>query len=242
MIHYHGGRHSTQELALRIWKGRHALVSHADPQQIAIAAEATQSFALDNGAFSAWKQNLIPNWTAYYDWVGEWCEHPGFDWAVIPDVIDGNETENDWLISQWPFPHRWIGVPVWHMHESVERLMRLCAEWPRVALGSSGQYKTPGTHRWWQRINVALSEICPGGRPICRLHGLRMLRPEIFRHLPLASADSAGVSRGTGTANWGGAYKQASDLVKALVLIESYESTNSAAEWRGIPEQGELLT
>ena len=31
MIHYHGGRHSTWQVAVEIWKRRHALVSYADP-------------------------------------------------------------------------------------------------------------------------------------------------------------------------------------------------------------------
>ena len=39
MIHYHGGRHSTWQVAVEIWRGRHALVSHAEPQQLGIAAE-----------------------------------------------------------------------------------------------------------------------------------------------------------------------------------------------------------
>ena len=61
MIHYHGGRHSTWQVAVEIWKRRHALVSYADPQQIVIAAEVAQSFSLDNGAFSVWKQGIEVN-------------------------------------------------------------------------------------------------------------------------------------------------------------------------------------
>ena len=99
MIHYHGGRHSTWQVAVEIWKRRHALVSYADPQQIVIAAEVAQSFALDNGAFSVWKQGVEVSWVAYYEWVEQWRRHPGFDWAVIPDVIDGDEAANDTLID-----------------------------------------------------------------------------------------------------------------------------------------------
>ena len=63
MIHYHGGRHSTWQVAVEIWKGRHALVSYAEPQQLGIAAEVAQSFALDNGAFTVWKQGIEIDWT-----------------------------------------------------------------------------------------------------------------------------------------------------------------------------------
>jgi hypothetical protein len=240
MIHYHGGRHSTQHIAVEIWKRRHALVSFADPGQLPIAAEVAQSFVLDNGAFSVWKQGATVDWERYYAWVDEWMRHPAFDWAVIPDVIEGAEADNDDLIAAWPLP-RHVGVPVWHMHESIERLRRLCGSWQRVALGSSGKFSVPGTNRWWQRVTLALDAVCQNGRPITKLHGLRMLRPSLFEYLPLASADSAGVSRSVRTTHWGGAYRSASDLVKAMVLVDSYESHQAAALWTGIPEQRDLF-
>lgn len=133
MIHYHGGRHSTWQVAVEIWGRRHALVSFADPHQIVIAAEVAQSFALDNGAFSVWTQGVEVNWIAYYEWVQAWRRHPGFDWAVIPDVIDGDESANDRLLGDWPFGKN-TGVPVWHFHESMDRLARLAGEWPRPLL------------------------------------------------------------------------------------------------------------
>lgn len=240
MIHYHGGRHSTWQVAVEIWKRRHALVSFADPHQIVIAAEVAQSFALDNGAFTAWKQGLQIDWPAYYAWVEQWFRHPAFDWAVIPDVIDGDEAANDELLALWPFA-RHVGVPVWHFHESLERLKSLTRGWPRVALGSSGEYSTIGTRKWWNRVQQVMEAICDGGKPVTKIHGLRMLRPAICRHIPLASADSAGVSRGVGTTNWGGCYRQASDAVRAQVLLDSYESTQSAPAWAGLPEQQELF-
>ena len=241
MIHYHGGRHSTWQIAVEIWKRRHALVSFADPDQLAIAAEVAQSFALDNGAFSVWKQGIAVNWGGYYQWVNEWRFHPGFDWALIPDVIEGDEAANDALLAEWPFG-KVVGVPVWHFHESLERLARLVAEWPRVALGSSGEYATVGTPKWWGRMQQIMETVCDQlGMPRVKLHGLRMLRPAICRHLPLASADSAGVSRGVGTTNWGGCYRHASGPVKAHVLVDSYESAQSAAVWAGVPAQEEFF-
>ena len=240
MIHYHGGRHSTWQVAVAIWKRRHALVSYADPQQVAIAADVAQSFALDNGAFSVWKQGIDINWISYYEWVEQWWRHPGFDWAVIPDVIDGDEAANDRLVEDWPFGRN-AGVPVWHLHESLERLAGLAGEWPRVALGSSGQFATPGTASWWGRMQQVMDTICRAGRPVVKIHGLRMLSPHIVEHVPLASADSAYVSRKVGLANWGGCYKAASRESRAQVLVEYYETTQSAPVWAGIPQQQELF-
>lgn len=47
MIHYHGGPITPDTCALKAWKGRHAFISFANPGQIALASEVTQSFALD---------------------------------------------------------------------------------------------------------------------------------------------------------------------------------------------------
>ncbi|MGE5571144.1 MAG: hypothetical protein ACM3S5_19085 [Rhodospirillales bacterium] len=70
---------------------------------------------------------------------------------MIPDVIDGDEDANDRLVEDWPFG-KFAGVPVWHFHESLERLARLAGERPRVALGSSRQYGTIGAPKWWSRV------------------------------------------------------------------------------------------
>lgn len=48
MIHFHGGPITPDTCALKAWKGRHAFISFANPGQLALASEVTQSFALDN--------------------------------------------------------------------------------------------------------------------------------------------------------------------------------------------------
>jgi hypothetical protein len=55
VIHYHGGPITPQTAAIALWTRRHAMVSFARPDQMALAAEVCQSFALDNGAFSLWR-------------------------------------------------------------------------------------------------------------------------------------------------------------------------------------------
>lgn len=195
MIHYHGTPiGGSREMAPIFLLGRHAFVSFAHQEQLQIVAECCQSFAFDNGAFSAWMGGKpVSDWSGYYEWVLEWHRHPGFDWAVIPDVIDGSEADNDALIVEWrnSMARPYVGVPVWHLHESLYRLRRLAVEWPRVALGSSGEWATVGDERWVARMHLAMGTLCgAGNRPICKLHGLRMLNPEIFTCWPLSSADS----------------------------------------------------
>ena len=52
-----------------------------------------------------------------------------------------------------------------------------------------------------------MNAICTDGLPACKLHGLRMLDPEVFTRLPLASADSTNIARNIGIDSaWTGAY------------------------------------
>lgn len=236
MIHYHGMPLSgSMAQASQFLAGRHAFVSFASPGCLPIVAESCQSFALDNGAFSAWKAGKETNWPAYYEWVGEWKHYPGFDWAVIPDVIDGTPADNDKLISQWPHKST-EGVPVWHFHEPIERLVWLCGHWPRVALGSSGEWPNPGEGKWWDRVSAFMPRITMGGgRPITKLHGLRMLDPEIFSRLPLASADSTNAARNCGYTQTWGRYQPPTNIQRAEVIASRVESWNSAACWSGRP-------
>ncbi|MCC0497252.1 hypothetical protein LJG12_22720 [Pseudomonas aeruginosa] len=206
MIHYHGTPiGGTRQDAARFLAGRHALVPFPRQDDIAIVAEVCQSFCFDNGAFSVWKKGGTLDIEGYLRWVDDWRRHPGFDWALIPDVIDGDEADNDRLLEQWP--EQLPGVPVWHLHESLERLQRLASVWRTVALGSSGQWATPGTAPWWKRISAAMNSICDAyGRPTCRLHGLRMLDPKIFGRLPFASADSTNAAVNGGSISRFGIY------------------------------------
>lgn len=241
MIHYHGSPIWPSETAVKFYARRHAFVSFARPEQISVIADVSQSFALDNGAFSAWKRGQQVNWRHYYSWVDQWRQHPGFDFAVIPDVIDGDEAANDQLLKEWPWAgYVTVGVPVWHLHESLERLVNLAGSYPRIALGSSGRWSTPGTPTWWQRMSKAMESVCLTDQPICKLHGLRMLRPEIFSRLPLASADSTMAVRNVRDSRWRGSVYANSPLLQALVVAERVEAINSAPHWDGMPPQDEF--
>ena len=231
MIHYHGTPISgTADEAARFLVGRHALVSFAYPDQLPLVAEVCQSFVLDNGAFTTWRQGKKLDYDAVQDWVENWMYHPAFDWALIPDVIDGDEDANDLLVEKWTLPAS-VSVPVWHLHESFNRLRYLCADFPRVALGSSGQWATPGTAGWWNRMSEVMDALCENGKPAAKLHGLRMLDPEIFRYLPLSSADSTNAGVNSGTPSRFGMYPPATAGQRAAVIADRIERFSSAPLW-----------
>jgi hypothetical protein len=217
---------------VRAFAGKHAMVSLEDPRQIEVAAEICQSIVLDNGAFSAWRQGKAYDFGGFSAWVEQWIRHPAVEWAVIPDVIDGSEADNDALLSDWS-ASKATSVPVYHMHESIDRLVRLAADWPRVALGSSGDLATVGNERWWLRMADMLDAVCDAeGRPLVKLHGLRMLDPGVFSKIPLASADSTNVARNVGIDSaWRQSYAPSSRAMRAAILMERIEKHASAAYW-----------
>lgn len=248
MIHYHGTPITPRTAALAVLTARHACVSYAAPEQVHLAFEVCQSVILDNGAFSLWKSGGGKvNVELYAEWVRRWERHPGFDWCLIPDVIDGSELDNDKMLAEWFAAGMRGGVPVWHMHERIERLVELSCSYPRVALGSSGKYAKVGTADWWGRMALAMDAVCDEeGRPTVKLHGLRMLNPTVFSHLPLASADSTNVARNIGIDGaWRGTYLPPSKRERAMILAARIESHASATRWNrsaaGVQENLQLM-
>lgn len=171
----------------------------------------------------------------FYEWVAELHRYPAFDFAVIPDVIDGDEDANDALLNEWPWkqsaPH--IGAPVWHLHESLERLNKLVSKWPRICLGSSGKYANIGTVEWWSRMAEAMNVICDKhGRPCAKIHGLRMLNPNVYTKFPFASADSTNIGQNIGIDSaWRGTYTPPTKEARAAIMRERIESNQSPQFW-----------
>lgn len=233
MIHYHGLPITPATAAAKVMRGRHAFVSFAHKGQLDIAVDVCQSFAVDNGAFSAWRSgNPIADWREYYDWIAELAYLPNFDFAVIPDLIDGDEGDNDALVNEWPFVSYW-GAPVWHMHESIGRLLRLGMRFPRVCIGSSGEFSLVGSTAWWNRIAEAMNAATDSlGRPMCKFHGLRMLNPEVFTRIPFASVDSTNIGQNVGIdAAWRGTYQPPDKDWRAMIMAERIEAHNGPSVW-----------
>jgi hypothetical protein len=153
---------------------------------------------LDNGAFSHWRKGKgridIDGFEAWANEILARCDNAV---AVIPDVIGGTERENDDLINEcWMDWDRCMVV--WHMHEGIERLLRLCENFNYVAIGSSGDYAVPGTAAWHARMREAFAAIdkweaeCEGAYCRPRLH---LMRAQAFAdEYPFDSSDSCTVA------------------------------------------------
>lgn len=230
MIHYHGTP-ITPNSVLTGLAGRSFSVSFARPDQVILCHQLGQSVMLDNGAFSLWRRNPGVEtwcWDAYYDWARDWLEF-WTTWAVIPDLIGGSEEENDRLIAKWfaiMGSYR-QAAPVWHLHESLDRLDRLVANFDRVCLGSSAEFAEVGKPKWSARMSEAMEIACRGsGRPRAWLHMLRGLGLVQAGDCPypFSSADSTNIGRNH---NRGGDERHA----YARRLADEIDSKQTPARW-----------
>lgn len=231
MVKYHGIAGMSKAEVSKFVLGRHVLVSFAYPEHMAVAAEFSSSFILDNGAFTHWRSGKGRiDYQAYVDWCYQYHRHPRFDWAIIPDVIEGTEEENNALIDAWPDDIR--GIPVWHMYESLEKLEMCMDLYPVVCLGSSGTngLSKLGSNAWWKRIDEAMQVFCDShGRPKRKLHGLRILDPELFTKIPFSSGDSTNAVQNRNTPERFGCYIAPSEAQRAAIIADRIEVFNSPA-------------
>jgi hypothetical protein len=225
MIHYHGTP-ITPISALLELHGRHFCVSHAAPADVSRCHQIGQSVMLDNGAFSAWKTGKAVDWSSYYAWTNKWLDCPT-TWAVIPDVITGSDEDQDALIAQWPHGHR--GVPVWHMHESIDRLVRLTLEWPKVCIGSSAQYAVVLSSIWVHRMDAAWNAVEHHHRRTPAVHMLRGMALS-GRDWPFASVDSTDIAR-----NHHLAHKS------PRKMADRWDGVQCPHKWVQRPEQMEMI-
>lgn len=190
-------------------KGASFCVSYYAPDQLheCVSLLGQDSLLLlDNGAFSAWKKGCAMDaeyWSQYWVWATEVLARVDQAVAVIPDVIDGDADQNMAMILEAidrvaHAEHRLM--PVWHLHEPLEQLLRIVElgfRW--IAFGSSGDYAVVGTPSWDARIDAAFDtihhacEIFDELHP--RIHMMRGLGQLPRGRHPFSTADSTNVAR-----------------------------------------------
>lgn len=190
MIHYHGTPLTPRS---ELWKlsGKNFCVSYVDPRDSEFCLSSGQTIMWDNGAFTYYRQGEKPDWEGYYKWIEPRLAHP--HWAVVPDVIDGNPSDNLALAKKWP--HRLdAAAVVWHLHEPIDQIGHLLdLGFAKLCFGSSGKYWQVGSEVWEKRADQAFNWMSQRG-PLPWVHMLRGLALCGDRW-PFASADSVNVAR-----------------------------------------------
>jgi len=194
-VHYHGSPiwGNKGEVCKVAVRGAGAFISYARPDQIKLCLKYADSVGIDNAAFSAWKKGLIINWTEFYQWLGRYYFNDKVKMFMIPDIIDGTEKENNHLIKAVPSMFKEKATPVWHLHESLDKLNWLCGDYGRVAFGSSGDFATIRTRAWRGRMDQAFNLIIKKNHKT-KIHGLRMLDGRVLGNYPLTTADSTNIA------------------------------------------------
>lgn len=224
MIHYHGTPLTPKAMLDRM-AGKHICVSYAHPDAAEWAMRSAQSVMWDNGAFSAHTRGADFSPEKFAAWVEPRLGHP--HWAVVPDVIDGDVDQQRALIAEWPHP-RELSAPVWHLGLSIDWLLDLAGEWPRICFGSSGAYWQVGSPAWERRADEAWNALERRGlRPwVHMLRGLNLCG----ERWPFASADSVNVARN---------YKDTQTCPERMARV--IDSRNSPIRWSVRPEQAGLF-
>lgn len=227
MIHYHGTP-ITPRAQLERMTGRHFCVSFAQDQDLKTCMQIGQSVMLDNGAFSIWRRGGKLDVPAYYKWLEPLLAPP--HWAVVPDAIDEPLEAQQRLLGTWP--RETFGyancAPVFHLHMPLTHLHFLCSAYPKVCLGSSGEYRDPGTAAWAHRMDAIFNYLAKL-RVMPWIHGLRMLGQH-SGPWPLASADSTNVAQN---------FKR--DTGCAECKAKKIDAHQPSTKWSKRPEQGGLF-
>lgn len=194
MIHYHGTPLTPRSELLKM-AGKNFCVSFANPQDADWCLAHGQSVMWDNGAFSAFTQGRKFDPLEFARWVEPRLGHP--HWAVVPDVIDGSVDDQRAAAKSWPHPPA-LSAPVWHLALSIDWLVELASEWPRICFGSSGSYWQVGSEAWERRADEAFNALERRGlRPwVHMLRGMALAGDR----WPFASVDSVNVARNFKTA------------------------------------------
>jgi len=224
MIHYHGTP-LTPRVELYKMSGKHFCVSFANPEDADVCLQIGQSIMWDNGAFTAFRSGKSFCHNKFYGWLDGKLGHP--HWAVIPDVIDGDEKQQRELLKTWPYDKA-LGAPVWHMAMSLDYLVYLCENYGKVCFGSSGKYWEVGSESWCQRADAAFNKLIQTQKNIPWIHMLRGLSLS-GKRWPFASADSVNVARN---------FKDKPRCPE--LMARKIDSVQCPITWRKAPEQTEL--
>jgi len=230
MIHYHGTP-LTPRRELQKMAGKHFCVSFANPGDADWCLSHGQSVMWDNGAFSMRDAKKAFDPAAFAAWVEPRLGHP--HWAVVPDVIGGDVDDQRLAAKDWSHPME-LSAPVWHLGLSIDWLLELADNWPRLCFGSSHAYWQVGSDAWARRADEAFNAMERRGlRPwVHMLRGLVLAGDK----WPFASADSCNVAL-----NFKGDSRRENSPTCPERMARAIDGRQCPIKWNLRPEQETLF-
>jgi hypothetical protein len=189
-LHYHGTPLSPTTELMKL-AGKCFCVPFSDARDADRCLQIGQSVMFDNGAFSAHTRDKPLDVPGYVKFLEPRLSQP--HWAIPPDVIDGTIEQQREALLAWPFPPE-LSAPVWHMGLSIDYLLELADEWPRICFGSTRQYWQVGSDSWCRRADEAFNALSAAHKHLPWIHMLRGMNLSGDRW-PFASVDSVNVAR-----------------------------------------------
>ena len=123
--------------ALRLARILSLCVAHA------AAVEVCQSFAVDKFGLSAWQGTVQDRDRPFYT-ACNWCRPATSLWR--PDVIDGNEADNDCSLAEWS-PPLLVYAPVCYARKHGCLGAPASSWWPRVRASAALRIRHPSGRR-----------------------------------------------------------------------------------------------
>ncbi|MGJ5000549.1 hypothetical protein ACQR10_04445 [Bradyrhizobium sp. HKCCYLRH2060] len=189
-LHYHGTPLTPRSDLMKM-AGKCFCVPFSDARDADVCLAIGQSVMFDNGAFSAFTKGKPLDVRGYLAFLDTRLMQP--HWAIPPDVIDGDVEQQRAGLASWPFPSQ-LSAPVWHMGLSIEWLIELADNWPRICFGSTAQFWQVGSDLWRRRADEAFNALARTRRHLPWIHMLRGMAV-CGERWPFASVDSVNVAR-----------------------------------------------
>ena len=186
-------------------KGESFCVSYAYPEQLHDVGPLVPSngiLLLDNGAFTAWKQEREFDELGFWKWANAAQDLYPEAVAVIPDKIEGSEADNLMMASRAvkgglaKYPERCMFV--WHTNDSMEQFKKAAMLFNFIAIGSCAEHDIQKCWAdFYARARKASAfidgvELMTGRRPW--VHVMRGLG-KLHKFPRFDSADSTNVAR-----------------------------------------------
>lgn len=180
------------------WKGINILESYyyaKDNKYFPDLLSTCESFLLDSGAFTFMNgiKSQTVDWDAYTEGYGNFIKHYGIDLFIEMDIdsIVGIKEVERLRRKLEDITHK-KPIPVWHVSRGKEYFIKMCEEYPYVAIGGIVTKEIP-QNKYDMIFPWLIKEAHKKG---CKIHGLGFTQIKLLKKYKFDSVDSKALVSG----------------------------------------------